>query len=664
MRIKKIEFENFRNYRDRGSISFPTDGRISVLYGPNGVGKTTMHQFFQWVLYGETHFNKTTSKEMYNLDYEKTVSLGREFSVFGSIEFEHPGKNNTVEEYCLRRKWVYLKELKSSKVISQTCTLQKKVGDDWGTYLSNPEKAIEAILPHGLSQYYFFDGESMIADLGTTGRESAKFLRKALYRLFDLDVYENAIIHLGDQNQTSSVLGKLYSEFSKQATDTKIVMQRRTYESILKKCQQIEAEVAAKRKAISEKEDEVRFLSERIGLATSRKDLQRLRDTEKTHIKTYEDSVAKEKRAFGKTVMSNFPYLLISRIVEEAQLRIGLKVEDQKLPKGLTKELIETLLTEEMCLCGHAITEDERVALEKWLAMFPPLSYKYIYDQFKHSTNRWAREYDQADFAKHFDEIFKYRDAIDKARDNIHEIDTTLKQGNNVDHWIEQRAEAEKILRDLRNQLSKLEQDLGVQRKFVVQEKGKLDKLLAENNVAVELQAQMEVMADVKRYFEQMKLLATSEYSQKLQESIQTLLDQMLAGTRRVSVSQSFELSVKDSYGKEDKSEGQFAITSFAYIGGICDLLRKIPSLSDKEFPLVLDGPFSKLDAYHRQNVIDTIPAYAPQVILFSKDDIHDCFESSDSICEWTIYSNDDRNISRVDSGYDPEVFRVNADHI
>ena len=78
----------------------------------------------------------------------------------------------------------------------------------------------------------------------------------------------------------------------------------------------------------------------------------------------------------------------------------------------------------------------------------------------------------------------------------------------------------------------------------------------------------------------------------------------------------------------------------------------------------MLDGPFSKLDAYHRQNVIDTIPSYAPQVILFSKDDIHNCFASSDSISEWTIYSNDDRNISRVEHGYDPEVFRVNADHI
>ena len=42
MRINRIEFENFRNYRDRGSITFPTDGSVTIIYGPNGVGKTTM----------------------------------------------------------------------------------------------------------------------------------------------------------------------------------------------------------------------------------------------------------------------------------------------------------------------------------------------------------------------------------------------------------------------------------------------------------------------------------------------------------------------------------------------------------------------------------------------------------------------------------------------
>ena len=36
----------------------------------------------------------------------------------------------------------------------------------------------QRIQPSGLSQYFFFDGESMIADLSTTGKESAKSLRK------------------------------------------------------------------------------------------------------------------------------------------------------------------------------------------------------------------------------------------------------------------------------------------------------------------------------------------------------------------------------------------------------------------------------------------------------------------------------------------------------
>ena len=73
MRINEIEFENFRNYRDKGCITFPHDGNVTVIYGPNGVGKTTLHQFFQWVIYGETHFNKTTGNEMYNLDFEKSA---------------------------------------------------------------------------------------------------------------------------------------------------------------------------------------------------------------------------------------------------------------------------------------------------------------------------------------------------------------------------------------------------------------------------------------------------------------------------------------------------------------------------------------------------------------------------------------------------------------
>ena len=173
---------------------------------------------------------------------------------------------------------------------------------------------------------------------------------------------------------------------------------------------------------------------------------------------------------------------------------------------------------------------------------------------------------------------------------------------------------------------------------------------------------QIEIMEAVRLYFETTLESSTKKYSRALGASIQNLLDAMLTTTRRVTMTPNFELSVKDEYGKESKSEGQFAIVSFAYIGGIFKLLGDVPELKGKEFPLVLDGPFSKMDAKHRQNVIDTIPAYSPQVILFSKDDINSCFGGDGPQNVWTIYSNKGRNISTVKRGYDPEVFKANND--
>ena len=66
-----------------------------------------------------------------------------------------------VESYSLRRKWIYEKNLKGSQIVSKSCSLLKKVGDDWGNPIPYPEELIEKILPKGLSEYYFFAGESI-----------------------------------------------------------------------------------------------------------------------------------------------------------------------------------------------------------------------------------------------------------------------------------------------------------------------------------------------------------------------------------------------------------------------------------------------------------------------------------------------------------------------
>lgn len=76
--------------------------------------------------------------------------------------------------------------------------------------IDKPKETIEKLLPSGLSDYFFFDGESMIADLRVKGKDSAGKLRKALYSMFDLDVIESALDHIGDTKLKTTVLGKLY----------------------------------------------------------------------------------------------------------------------------------------------------------------------------------------------------------------------------------------------------------------------------------------------------------------------------------------------------------------------------------------------------------------------------------------------------------------------
>lgn len=662
MKISKLEFENFRNFKDKCSIELPTNGEVTVIYGPNGVGKTTLHQLFQWIFYGEVHFNKTASNKMYNLQFEQDASYGEKFFVSGKIDFEHPNKHGVVEHYTLHRQWTYRKELKESKKIEESFSLLKKIGDDWKKVAGDPNVVIEQILPIGLSQYFFFDGESMIADLNQKGKDSAKFLRKALYSIFDLDIYEHALAHIGTQSSgTSTVLGKLFLSRSENSSSADVIVARGNLRQTQKKIEELEEKIRTTENIAEKYKKEIQDLSELIGSTPERATLEKRRKNAKNQIKAFEEAIEKEKKAFGRNIMTHYPNLLLARVVEEAQFRIGLKIEDEKLLPGLKKELIQSLLKEDTCICGTPLGEKERETLNNYLKMFPPLSYKYIYDQFKKSSSRWNSTYDQEMLVKYLESIFKYRENINNLQSDIRDIDDELKHNSNKDDYIVKRKKVEESLKHWELEHDKISQDLGLQRQILKQRKKKYDDLTKANESNKEIDDQIELMEAVRAHFDTLLTDSAKNYSEKLSTAIQALLNSMLTSVRRVGMTPRFELSVKDSFGDEAKSEGQFAVVSFAYIGGIFKLLSEVPSLKGKEFPLILDGPFSKLDIIQRQNVINTIPTYAPQVILFSKDDINDCFGSNISTNVWTIYSNDERNVSYVKRGYDKEVFVLNG---
>ena len=348
-----------------------------------------------------------------------------------------------------------------------------------------------------------------------------------------------------------------------------------------------------------------------------------------------------------------FPRLLISKAVADAKKKIHLKVEQNKLPEGVSKKLINYLLSPNTteCVCGNHLGEEEKKHIRAYLDMLPPKSFTSLYQEFTRTANSWGNGYDKDRIEDYIITVLKNLDLASQCDNQIRELDEAEKKSPDIEDLIVARQQAEHEISDLDANITKIGTEI---RKFEIYRDKQMktfDELTCGNAESEKVLAKIKLMEQVREHFQNRLDNESIAFSQRLQDNIQSLIDSMLTSKRHVSVSPEFSVRVTDSFNDESKSEGQFAVVSFAYIGGILKMLRSEDHLSEKEYPLVLDGPFSKLDPDQRQNVVDMIPQFAPQVILFSKDDLHEVFTPESIGRVWTIVSNDEKNIARIEEG-------------
>lgn len=649
MRITNIEFENFRNFRDHGQIKCSTDGKVTIIYGKNGDGKTTLHQLFQWVFYGQVHFNKTTTDRLYNLQYESECPFGDTFQVMGCIDFEHSGVS-----YSLKRTYTYKKGLNDSEKIAEDVVLNYMNNDhDWRR-IDKPKETIEKLLPSGLSDYFFFDGESMIADLRVKGKDSAGKLRKALYSMFDLDVLESALNHIGKTDLKTTVLGKLYLSKGTISSGSKIAAVKTNIENAQNKIELYQKSLEEAEKKKVECQTVIQTVSEQIGGYKSKADYERQRKQLKTQRDALLKSATDAQSRFGDDVLEIFPKLLISKAVLDAKKKIQLKIEQDKLPEGVSKKLITHLLSEKTteCVCGRLLGEDEKAHIRHYLDMLPPKSFASLYQDFTKTANSWGKGYDKTKIESYILDVLNYNELASECDKQIRELDAAEKKSPDIEDLIVSRQEAENAIAGLDSTIIGLETELKKYEIYLNKQMKDFDELTRGNKEGEKVLTKIRIMEKVAEHFAKRLEEESIAYSQRLQGDIQTLIDGMLTSKRHVTVSPEFSVRVTDSFDDESKSEGQFAVVSFAYIGGILKMLQSEEHLSSKEYPLVLDGPFSKLDPDQRQNVVDMIPKFAPQVILFSKDDLHEVISNENIGRVWTIVSNEEKNIARIEEGH------------
>lgn len=649
MKIKSIEYENFRNFRDHGQIRCSTDGKMTIVYGKNGDGKTTLHQLFQWVIYGTIKFNKTATNRLYNLAMESEQPYGAEFNVMGRVDFEHDGIN-----YSITRTVTYKKGISDSAVVKEDFSLQQQNENyDW-LRVDRPTEKIEKMLPSGLSEYFFFDGESMIADLRVKSRDSAGKLRKALYSMFDLDVVESAIGHIGRTDLRSTVLGKLYLSKSSVASGTEISVLKTNIENAQKKIADLESKKSQAEEESKKLQERITAISEEIGSTKSKQEYEHQRAELKKQRDLFDSNAKKAQQQFGDVVLDAFPPILISRAVAKSKVKLQLMASSETLPNGITEPLISYLTRPDtnVCVCGRPLCSEEKEHVRSYLKLMPPRSYASMYQNFCNTSEHMGgKVLDKGKIESAIKSVLDNNESALSCDKKIAELDKEQAQSRDIEDLVVDRRKAEARVQELAHDVATLKSQIDQYNIYLKQNMAKYDKATTNSAEAAKVASKIAIMERVLAHFTEKLERASKEYSSRLQENIQDLLNDMLTSKRTVSVTKDFAVSVTDSFQDESKSEGQFAIVSFAYISGILKMLREDEALREKEYPLVLDGPFSKLDPDMRQNVVNALPRFAPQVIIFSKDDLHDVVNPEDIGSVWTIVSNEEKNIAIIKEG-------------
>lgn len=648
MKIKSIKFENFRQFRESNQIFCSTDGKVTIFYGDNGVGKTTFQQLIKWIFYGEVTFNLSATDKLYNLNAYNEAAINSIVTVSGTIDFIDDGIN-----YSLSRDWKYQKKLTGPLLINRTVTLLKKNSNGDYEPVQNKDIVINKILPKGLSSYFFFDGEGMVKDLLLKGRDSAKKLKESIYQILDLNVYNKALDYIGVREQKSSAIGTVYSQKTNLFSGADLIelgdkldVQNEKRNELVFNLNQLLAKIKSHKERIIE-------LSELIGSAKSQEEFEKERNKIKADTEQFGQFVTNQYSLFGEELFQSFPKVLLSSAMAKASRKLKTQAEKVHFVNGINKDLIDSLLNHEThCICGKLIDDEARIKLNDLYNLLPPKGYDAHYQNFKQIAEQWGIDYNKVKIENIIKDTTAFLDKISSLDSELTEIEKLMIEDKQYDSLVKERSAKEKELTEFEKEKSGFDSAINTCDLAIKQLQKQIDKLSQGKEANELIERKIYILDEIKNEIKSILANKTVNYSRKLEDTIQSFVNSLMSANRKVYIDENFAFKVVDNNGDESKSEGQFALVTFSFIGGLFKLLNEIDlGSSTKEYPLVLDAPFSKLTVENQIKVASFIPKYAPQIILFSKDNLNKILPSEYIGNVYTISSNKDFNDSKVNKG-------------
>lgn len=611
MLMKKLELENFRQYKGKQVIEFSEDSKknVTLILGKNTSGKTTLIQAFRWVLYNDSNFTgrRNEPNNVLNHDVRKTMMPGDYMDAKATLTFTHQGM-----EYELSRKYEYgCKIHGEAHLIRQNPAIMYHYPNGEREVVRGAEEKLKEILPESLAEYFFFDGEK-IAQSCKPG--NVKDSINSIMGLVPLERMMNHLSKGGSINVESTLRSQLKKDSDVDTIDRNInickIKIKEVEESKDKSHQRYQfAQTHAENKRI-----EMENIKDIAKYAAELKEVDRKVASAKKDIEVIEGDIIKDFAPAMAEAMINLISMDILKSISENEY------DDKGVP-GINATAIHYLLDNGKCICGANLNTSEecRAELNELLTYLPPES---IGTQITHLRKNLDRTETAADKQNKFMILNEYYG------DQLHNLEELESKSLELTDKVKDQKEADQILEEYKiakSQRDQFQKDEVRYESEIQNLKKELDRLDSELTTAARADLYNQDILNKFEYVRALNDMAEKQYYansegifDEIQKTLTEVFESMYHGSRNIELTPDYKVRLTVGGERLDNSKGLDTVQNFAFIASLLKVAKDRANLelSSEAYPLAMDAVFSNTDRDHIRNISKELPKLAEQAIL------------------------------------------------
>lgn len=616
LEFKRLNIKNFGPFKGEQGIEFPKNHGVSIVYGQNMRGKTSLLNAVRYALYGKITTRGSKSLDFHNVINTEAAELGDyEFSVALTFEFE----GHDYELTRLARPTDTSKKPEKHDDYEQTHFLKKD-----GIVLSQAQRdlVLEQIMPEQVSRFFLFDGELLqeYEELVIEESETGRKIKNSIERILGLPLLTNSRADMENLKQEAQTIE------AKTAQTDKSTREIGTLLTVKNEERKIQAEELKRlKKDLKEKQIEKQQLASDLKKNERALTLLDEKQTIEGEIQNLMQKKA-DKYEKIKTIMSDSWQWLLNPKLEELIYENNEELDElqkkqarQSVSDEITASLTKAISDRTCPTCDQAINESTLNALKERLSKY---DFGFSSDDQKRldqlislrtKTKEIVTESNKNIALELLNSIAETRLDIAVKQDDIKEIN---KQAEGIDEEETRNVykEHEKTLKDI----SILEKGIEKQEEEVIKVNRDIENLskrlteLGGKNIKKDTYRR-ELCDSLYQLFDS----GVDKYRDKLRKEIEkdatylflNLTTEPDYAGLKINANYGLTIVHKDGHDVLVRSAGAEHIVALSLMGA---LQKNAPFRG----PIVMDSLFTRLDDQHTPRVVRSLPLMAKQVVL------------------------------------------------